>query len=589
MSWVTNLVSGFVLSMKKYPLAMIGFILLAILGIYENHIDFWSNNISINDWDLISKTAISSISMILPIIVSTYIYGIWSNKNSNTYILQIIAIILWTIDFVYFYKLWIDNLDLNQIIYQRIFFGISFLSLFCVYYKNERNDIKLRFVDSQIISSILISLFFVLVINLWIAGIFWSLDYLFDINVNWNYYRDIVIFVSSVIWGSLFVNHISDIQNANQDYKKIVYIFAKYVLLGLLWIYTVIFLAYGVKILATWTWPKWQLVYMTIGYFVLWILANVLLYPVSSIEKWIKYIYNGFYTVSIVILFMGFMAIYLRLADYGWTINRYFVVLILVFCALFCLYNILFRDKKIVWLVCMAIFALWFSALPMVWFDDVSYNSQVNRFDNLISKSNSLWTDAKIKNNYLWTWESAANVYDQIDYLSNYKNIEYLKSYISDIDYSKLSAELATGYSYDHAEKIRSYIMNGYQYDYNYSDNYKDYPNANNCNTVYIYKKDIPSDYDIEGYQKMININYYNLSKTINVTNGWFSYNYNNKKIDVDLNKFIKDKYNSWCMTNDISWPVTGSDYILYIQSLNADYDSWNIKITDLQGYLFVK
>lgn len=585
MSRFKNILSWLFDSIYKYPLVMLWFGILCVLGIISNHYHNWLYTNEV--W-----SSIISIIVILPLLVSTYIYW-WYGKKSYTYIVQVALILLWVCNFIYIHSIPFDRIGTGIYnIYQFMFFAIWFLVLLYIYYQNESDDRKLRFVDSQIISSICITIFFVMVISLGIAGVFWSLDYLFDLNIDWSYFTDIVIFASSVIGGSIFLNNINNLHKVDQYYRNIVYIFAKYVLLGLLGIYTVIFLAYGVKILFTWDWPKGQLVYMTIWYFVLGILANVLLYPVSKDESWIKYIYNWFYAVSIVILFMWFMAIYLRIGDYGITINRYFVLLILSFCTLFCVYNFIIIDKKIVWLLIMLISFLWFSVLPYVWFSDWSYRSQVVRFDDLMLKSKNLWNDGRVINWIVWTGKIANQLYNQIEYLSDYDTIKYTQKYLSDSQFAELSSWLQNiKYKYDLSKEINKYILGGYEYDYMYTDG----DIKVNCDFIYIYGKDNSnSEYNIEWYKKIVFVNFYAndaiMPSYLSWTNTWIIYRDQTRNINIDLTDLVKKNYNNGnCDQKNISEPIVWPNYKLYIRNLSADYNSGDIRINNITSDLLLK
>lgn len=583
MSWFKNIINGLILSFAKYPISMILTSALCVLWILLNHYDY--DGIYI---DNIGAAAIA-VGMILPASIATYIYKYNKWSNSIFWIVQIILFILWVVEYIYLNSIWLDNITLYKWIYHVIFIAMSIVSIFVVYYINQKDDKKLRFVDSQIIYSIFISLWFVAAIVLWIAGIFGSLDYLFDVNVNWDYYRDICIFVLTVVWISMFLGNIDDLDDNDMNYRPIIYKFAKYVLLWLLGIYSVIFLAYGVKILITGDWPKWQLVYMTIWYFVLWILANALLYPASKNESWIEYIYNIFYGVSIVILFMWFMAIYIRVADYGVTVNRYFVLLILLFCALFCVYNLVWRDKKIIWLLWSLLIFLTISVLPIIGFEDVSYKNQVNRLDNLMQSSKALWSDGKIMTWYIWTWEIAVDVYDQLWYLSDYYNVDYIKPYIGDSEFASLNDQLSgIKYNFGRAEKARNIIMSWYSYDYYYNK----YDYNEECNSIYLYQTQVSRIYDISWYTKYVDISNYDLLSWVSVKDNIINYNDGLKNYQIDLTEYVKSKKNKSCSTiniNSVDGLLTWSDYKLFIKSLNADIKDDKISIYSVQADLFIK
>src|SRR5690606_11355591 len=106
------------------------------------------------------------------------------------------------------------------------------------------------------------------------------------------------------------------------DYPKGLKIFTQFILIPLLLIYLCILYFYGAKILLTGDWPKGIVSYMIIAISVLGIFTTLLLYPYQQWKEsgWIKKFSRGYYYFLIPLVILLFIAIGMRIQEYGLTV-----------------------------------------------------------------------------------------------------------------------------------------------------------------------------------------------------------------------------------------------------------------------------
>lgn len=238
-----------------------------------------------------------------------------------------------------------------------------------------------------------------------------ALHLLFDVKIPGKLYAEIWITVACFFNTWFFVAGIPkdfEALETRTDYPKALRVFSQYVLLPLLALYLIILYAYGTKILLSWDWPKGVVSYLIICVSVLGILSFLLLHPYGEQNEnaWIKKASRGYYFLLFPLLLILFMAIFMRLGDYGITINRYLVLFLGLWLSIVCLYtalgktNIKFIPGSLATLLLLISFGPWglFS---------VSERSQVSRLKAIL-ETGGILEKGKIKNEGQWEKDSIA-------------------------------------------------------------------------------------------------------------------------------------------------------------------------------------
>lgn len=122
----------------------------------------------------------------------------------------------------------------------------------------------------------------------------------------------------------------------------------RYVVIPFVLFYFFILYAYSFKVLLNFgDWPKGEVSWMVIGFSILGYIAYIFSYIYEGKNTLIQYFRKYFPYVVIPQLAMLFYAIYLRIAQYDLTMNRYLVVVFGIGLLCISLYYVFSREKKL--------------------------------------------------------------------------------------------------------------------------------------------------------------------------------------------------------------------------------------------------
>lgn len=352
-----------------------------------------------------------------------------------------------------------------------------------------------------------------------------SLNLLFDIKIHEQLYLEIWIVTIGFFNTWFFVSGIpSDIDCLEDvsDYPKGLKIFTQYVLLPLLGLYLIILYTYGTKILILWDWPRGVVSYLIICMSVLGILAFLLIYPYGNLKDnlWIKKVTKWYYFLLLPLLVILFIAIYMRINDYGITINRYVILILGIWLLIVCLYTALGKTNIKFIPTSLAIILILISFGPWGMFS-LSEKSQVNRLKNILEQSKIL-VNKKIQNEPKWLKDSLPNLYSNkelrnegkltdslhnevrsiLDYLDNHHGFSLIREwYIQNIDsiVSLNNSRKNLSYANNEAEIYMKTLGLNYEYIYKeYSQTVIDYNSSLSSSIVLV-----------TGYDYLIDFNKY--------------------------------------------------------------------------------
>ena len=167
--------------------------------------------------------------------------------------------------------------------------------------------------------------------------------------------------------------------------------FVQYVLVPLLIIYGTILYLYGIKILVLWELPKGYVSLPIMVYCLVGVLAILLTYPLQNETRknWIIHFSKWFYRITLPLLALLFVAIGTRLWDYGFTENRYYILVFGLWLCFICFYFI-FVKKTSIRMIPISLFIVGLTTLSLPRYNvfTTTNRSQFNQFDNLLKTHN---------------------------------------------------------------------------------------------------------------------------------------------------------------------------------------------------------
>jgi len=358
---------------------------------------------------------------------------------------------------------------------------------------------------------------------------------LFDIKIHDKLYAELFIFIGGFFNTWFFIAGMP--QNFDDLEHDTVYpfglkVFTQYILFPLLALYLVILYGYGIKIVSIWDWPKGVVSYLIVCVAVLGIFNLLMMYPYGKLEgnKWIKTTSRAYYFLLIPLIIMLFIAISMRLNDYGITINRYIIYLLGIWLSLVCIYfiigktNIKFIPVSLFTVIVLMSFGPWSMF-------NVSEKSQSNRLKHILEENNFL-KDGKIVNEQtlvIDTNYSRETFTPQNQQLLNDSLKNEIKSILDYLDDFHGFNEIKSWYSQDFDEKIHAHNMKKERWQrINEAEVYMralglDYIYYSNADDKYI-------SYSANYLDKLINIKGYDYETRIN------GYYYNRNEFNKDEN-----------------------------------------------------
>lgn len=236
-----------------------------------------------------------------------------------------------------------------------------------------------------------------------------AVNLLFDIKIHEKLYIEIYIVTLCFFNTWFFVSGIpaqfSHLEE-NLDYPKGLKTFAQYVLLPLLALYLIILYTYGTKIVISWDWPRGIVSYLIIFVSVLGIFAYLLLHPYGNqLENvWIKWSSRAYYFLLIPLLILLYIAIFMRINDYGITVSRYAILALGIWLSIVCLYtalgftNIKFIPTSLFMVIVLSSFGPWGMY-------SVSERSQATRLERILTEAKIL-VNQKVQREVIWNRDS---------------------------------------------------------------------------------------------------------------------------------------------------------------------------------------
>jgi hypothetical protein len=459
-----------------------------------------------------------------------------------------------------------------------------------------------------------------------------ALHLLFDIKIHSELYGDLWVLCALLFNTWFFIAGIPenfDALDTNYEYPKGLKIFAQYILLPLLALYLIILYAYGSKIIFLWDWPKGIVSYLIICVSVLGIFAFLLLYPYGN-EKgnaWIKKAYKGYYLLLLPLLVLLFIAIYLRLMDYGITINRYVIIALGVWLSIVGVYTMIGKSNIKFIPTSLAIIMLFTSFGPWGMFS-VSEKNQVARLEKILVEA-QLLKQQKINRESIYTldkWHNliSKNSFSNESVLNDSLHNE-VKSILEYLDHHHGFASIQPWFSQDvHGliTELEKYPENKYRYNeaeiymnalgLNYED--KDVDEKTFGFTIH---EDAENAKYVKSFDYMISFNHYlyhgrtqeeaSLIKTFKIDSIKYELELqndstitlvNNQKTiaSINIHNFIESLINKYGDTKNYKVPVheleyknNNSTFKIVFTSIQLEHKNNKNNITEISGDLLLK
>ena len=339
-------------------------------------------------WSL-QKQVIGSVVVIAAIIA--YVWGFIVEQAPSTYVYFSLAVVL-SLLFSAYLKRPSDSAS--------------------VWYFNYQNGVAVFFAG---IAAVIMGIGLVLILS--------SVGYLFEIEIPSEAYGDAWVLSFGVLFPVYILANIAkafDYENESCDFPKGVSFITNYILVPLMFAYMFILYAYFLKITLQWELPRGNLGWMITTFGSIGIITKLLAYPIRNDgTRFLRLFDRYYYHALIVPILLLAIAIGVRINDYGFTEQRYGVVLLGLWFFSVALLTFIKKDRFHIKHVPMILATLAILASVGPWGAvQVSLNSQANRFEALLSQHQLLQNGQAIKSQNELTFEDRKTLSSVADYLS---------------------------------------------------------------------------------------------------------------------------------------------------------------------------
>ncbi len=468
-------------SVRRFPVTVAISTVLAILLIYTNESQLTGNSHE----TLVKINLTVGLGIPLSLCIGLLIERFFKKDKLKAIFLYAIGIGLLVLYYFLFFKTIYGIVTASRYFATMLFFLLSFLYIPRI---GRKNNYEYHLMD--IWSSFALTFVYSFVLYFGIAAIFFTIDQLFDVNIKGELYYYMFLIVSLIFAVSLFLSKLpyTEEEYHRVEYTKSLKILLIYIVIPLITVYTAILYVYFGKILLTREWPRGLVSHLVLWYSTLSVGVIFLITPILDENKVAKLFKVLFPKIILPVLIMMFMSIYQRIAQYGVTENRYYVVALGLWVFGIMLY---FSFKKplrnIIIPISLSLVILNSAYGPLSSFA-ISKYSQNKRFESILIKNNML-SNGKIVKNKEIPLEDKREISNIISYFNQSHELRDIKVLPKDFDLDKM--ETVMGFKYEP------------YYSHPYEENRYFYYGTQNAEDVV----------DIKGYDYYIHMNSWNENK----------------------------------------------------------------------------
>lgn len=380
-----NIAQAILKTITRFPLETITALIGTILSIILNEKSYNDPN-----RELYQK-ALMSCSLCFVLFLSVSLFFLASKKNNILRFLTSLVLGSLIIVFIFSFHQYITNLEIQQFIVLNI--ALHLLVSFAGFIPKRYDQDEFWEFNKQLFLRILTAGLYSIVLYSGLALAILAVDNLFNVEFNRNIYLYLFFIIAGIFNTIFFLSGIPETNNKEVpltlNYPKGLKTFTQFILLPLISVYLVILICYEAKILVTLSLPVGWVSYLVLIFALFGILSFLLVLPIAKETEnlWIRTFNRWFYYLLIPLLGLLFWAILYRINLYGFTHDRYYVLLLAILLSIIVGYFLIQKYPKIKFIpICLCLGGL-FSLVGPQSANAVSKNSQLSRFEEYVERS----------------------------------------------------------------------------------------------------------------------------------------------------------------------------------------------------------
>ncbi len=305
---------------ERYPITLIASVVLLVILISLNEMDMKDI-----DTEILGRIAmVVGLSLPLSISVAHLNEGLLSRKPQFKALAFAFAAAL----LVAYYFLFTE--DHGMVTGMR--YAAALVSLIIGVFFTQRLNIRLNYETyvTKVFYAFFLTALYSGVLYFGISAIIFTINSLFDAEIPDKYYLYSFLTVVFVFAASMFLSKLPRIEETFEEHKytKALKVLLLYIVIPLITIYTGILYVYFIKIIVTGVWPRGLVSNLVLWYSVLSAGVIFFISPLVS-DNFVARAFRNFFPIAdLPILAMMFVSMGLRIGQYGFTENRYLVVIL---------------------------------------------------------------------------------------------------------------------------------------------------------------------------------------------------------------------------------------------------------------------
>ncbi len=535
---------GFYASIKRYPITLLFSTSVAILLIILSEMESSADPTTMDTLTRYAMMAALGIPLSL-CARALYERGVHKNvKKLSIYYMAVPALM------IPYYSFFLG--DLNVVTVSK-WIGINLALYLCflfIPYLKEKTDFEMHVI--HLFTSFLITYVYAGVLYLGLSAILFAMDHLLSIPISEKMYFYTFLVVALIFSPAYFLTYVPEKERKDRfEYSKILKVLLLYIVMPLLTAYTLILYLYFGRILITMTWPKGLVSHLVLWYALVLTVVLFLITPIYKENKWSRSFSKWFPRVVLPVLIMMFVSMGIRIRAYGFTENRYYVLILGLWIFAMMAYLSITKNKKNILLLISLSLVIVVSTFGPISSFEISKKSQNRLLEDLLIK-NGMLVNGEIKDNANIPKGDQHSISSILSYFENNHSLKEVK-FLPE-DFSMTQMEDTFGFPFQYPTHVT--------HDYFY------YMLDNEPRILDISEHDCLIDFNgMDGNQVQFGEYEVEFSPHDNIL--WVSFK-GQKIIDIQLSQFIEDLYARY--GNSSKNTISDHDLILEGGAQNAQY-----------------
>lgn len=426
-------------SVERFPITILVSVILTIVLIYlvENN-----STLTIESRERLGRIAMV-VGMGIPL---SLVIGLFNERFEKSPILKWGLYGLGGIVLFLYYTFLLQDFRMVEI--TRYIATMIFLVIVVFYILKIKHDVNYEVFVIKIFSGIFLTILYCGVLFGGLAAIYATIEGLFDVNIKEELYLYTFFIVVFIFGVTMLLSKIpeKDEDFLDYNYARSLKVLLAYIVIPLISIYTLILYAYFVKILVEWEWPRGLVSHLVIWYSAISVGVIFLITPVIEENKVAKLFRTIFPIANLPILLMMYISIFQRINQYGFTENRYYIVIFGLWITGMMLYFIIKRPLKNIFIPISLSIIVLLSVYGPVSSYSISKWSQNTRFNNIL-ESNNMIQNGNIVPNPQLEIEAQRQLNSIVNYFISSHDVYDLKALPDEFEIGKM--EDTFGFKYE--------------------------------------------------------------------------------------------------------------------------------------------